>query len=152
MQMMETVAVLIIFFILVAFGLIFYGNMMKGKLDITKLEQSELRAVELSEKVSSLPELQCSEDNIIETNCIDLLKLEAAGPIMQNNRLTYFEVLGFSEVTIQEIFPLANTYTVYSNIPADYKEKLPSFVPVSLKNPIGKQYGFGLMTITLYSR
>ena len=150
--MMETVAVLIVFFILIAFGIIFFGNMMKGKIDITKLEHSELRLIELSEKVVSLPELQCSEDNIAETNCIDLLKLEAAGPILLANRITYFEILGFSEIFIEEVYPGNDTYPVYSNIPDDYIEKIPSYVPVSVKHPLEKEYGFGMMTITLYSR
>jgi hypothetical protein len=151
MQMMETIGVLFVFIIIIAMGFIFYANVLKGGIEITKREHSELQAVELSTRAASLPELQCSEDNIVQENCIDLIKLEVAGSVMQQNYLTYFDLFGYSEITVKEIFPNANNYTIYSNIPSDYKQKLPNFVPIALKDP-GRGQAFGIMNVVLYTK
>lgn len=151
MQMMETIAVLFIFFIMIAFGFIFYASFMKGSVEITKREYFELKAVELAEVVSTLPELHCSEENIEESSCIDLLKLDGASSVMLSNRILYFDILGFSNITVEQIYPVPRTYYIYSNVPREYQNKLPSYVPISLKNPIDRSYGFGVMSIVLYT-
>lgn len=155
-QMMETIAVLFIFFILIAFGFIFYANVLKGSIAVTKREHSELKAIELANRVSSLPELQCSDNNIVQENCIDWLKLEKADLLMDQNRLFYFGMLGYSNVIIEQVFPVDYTstfsYTVYSNIPPDYSDKLPTYIPILLKKPITGGYGFGIMTVILYAK
>ncbi|MBW2979890.1 hypothetical protein KY360_00555 [Candidatus Woesearchaeota archaeon] len=153
--MMETMAVLFVFFILIALGFVFYANMLKGSLAVSKIEQSELRAIELAEKVSSLPELQCSEDNNVEGNCIDILKLSGASEVMQTNYLYYFDILGYSEITIDHIYPPGGkNYTVYSNIPLDYEDRLANYIPISIKNPgpVNKGYGFAIMNVMMYSK
>ena len=150
--MMETIAVLFIFFILIAFGFIFYANALKGGIEVTKREHSELKAVELANKVSSLPELQCSEDNIVEENCIDWLKLDKASSLIQENRFFYFDLLGYSNITIEEIFPGGSYYEVYSNVPEEYSGRLPTYIPILLKKPIAGGKGFGIMTVVLYAK
>jgi len=151
-QMMETIAVLFIFFILIAFGFIFYANALKGGIAVTKQEHSELKSIELASKVSSLPELQCSENNLIEENCVDWLKLDKASSLIRSNRIFYFDILGYSNITIEEIFPGDRTYTVYANVPKDYGDRLPTFLPILLKKPIEGGYGFGIMSVVLYTK
>lgn len=153
-QMMETIAVLFIFFILIAFGFIFYANVLKGSVEITKREHSELKAVELAEIVSSLPELHCSEENIVESACVDKLKIDGASSVIQSpsNRVLYFDMLGYSDISIEEVYPGNYTRSIYSNIPGDYKNRLPSYIPLSVKDPINKGYSFGVMTVVLYTR
>jgi hypothetical protein len=152
MQMMETIAILFIFFILVAFGFIFYANMLKGSVEITKRETSELRAVELAQTVSTMPELYCSEENVLETNCIDLLKIDTAAEVINNNYITYFDLFGYADISVEEVFPNNENYTIYSNKPSEYKARLPSYIPISLKDPLNKGYAFGIMTVVLYAR
>lgn len=149
---METIAVLFIFFILIAFGFIFYANALKGSISVTKQEHAELKAIELASRVSSLPELQCSESKVLEENCVDWLKLEKAASLLRTNRIFYFDILGYSNITIEEIFPGDKTYTVYANVPKDYSNKLPSYVPLLLKKPIENGHGFGIMTVVLYAK
>ena len=68
-QMMETIAVLLIFFVILIIGFIFYirtagfGQAQK----VTK--DQELQSIRVSQAISFLPELQCSSKNIIKDNC-----------------------------------------------------------------------------------
>ena len=76
--MMETMAVLVIFFILAGIGFIFYINIMKGSIEAEKEEIRQLQAIEIAQRTVFLPELQCSEgEDIVKSGCIDVEMLEA---------------------------------------------------------------------------
>ena len=154
LQMIETIAILIVFFMLVVFGLIFYTKVMKGSYTVKLEEKTQLRAIELAQRASFLPELQCSEENIIKDDCIDLLKLEAASAIMarEENKIHYYDLLEFSTITIKEIYPDGSSYTIYSRPLIDYKNKISTPVPISLYNPKTKTNAFGIMTVDLYTK
>ena len=63
----------------------------------------------------------------------------------------YFDLFGYSNVTVQQIYPPTNqSWTVYNN-KGDKEEILPpAFIPVSLHNAtkgIYGSYGFGVITV-----
>src|SRR3989344_9507334 len=92
-QMGETIAVLFVFFVFILIGLIFYVKIIKGNIESDKEEASQLRAIGIAQRVMFLPELQCSEDNIIRDNCIDWWKLDSANSIMKDNEPYYYDLL-----------------------------------------------------------
>ncbi len=105
--MAENIAVLILFIFLVVLGLIFYTQYKRG--DIAKQQQHlELQnAIEVATRASYLPELQCSQDGLPITNCIDKFKLEAAGDgtnsiFNKQKSSTYFSILGYSKIELKE--------------------------------------------------
>ena len=149
-QMMETIAVLFIFFILVVMGFVFYAKILKGNLELQKEESVQLNAIEVAQRASSLPELQCSEDNIVSDNCIDLLKLEAASGIIQQNDVYYYDRLLFSKITVNEIYPDDNEWNLYSRPLEDFSNKITTSIPISLFNPIQNKNAFGIMTVELF--
>lgn len=151
-QIGETIAVLFVFFILIIIGIVFYVKILKSDLESEKEELSQLRSVGIAQRVMFLPELQCSEGNVIKDNCIDILKLESAPSIMQGNELYYYDLLEFSDVNITQIYPTEAKWVLYSRKTKDFKNKFLTNVPISLYDPITRKHGFGILTIETLSK
>ena len=157
-QIGETIAVLFVFFILIIIGFIFYVKVIKGNIETETEELSQLRSVGIAQRVMFLPELQCSEDNIIIDNCVDKLKLDSAQNIMKENEIHYFDLLEFSEVSITQIYPDATNYPnrgkwpIYSRKVVDYKNKFVTNVPISIYDPLTRKNSFGILTIETLSK
>ena len=150
-QMFETMAVLIVFFILLGLGLIFYTKVVQSNLESDAAEASQGMSISVAQKVMFLPEIECSEDNVPKENCIDTEKLKAAAPLLMDNKnLNYFDLFGFSLIKIEEIYPdnhgFGNLYE--RNDAPDYKNSFVTKVPVTLYDPINKLNKFGMITIT----
>ena len=106
LQMTETVAVLIVFFILLMFGLLFYTRFQKSSLDEQRAEFASERSITISLTAMLLPELRCSKgDNVAIRDCIDMYKLDIAQQKMQQERDYYFDLFGFGRITVEEYYP-----------------------------------------------
>lgn len=151
-QIGETIAVLFVFFILILVGFIFYVKIIKGNIDSEKEESSQLMSIGIAQRVMFLPELQCSEDNIIVSNCIDALKLVHAKNIMNQNEVYYYDILGFSNVTIFQIYPTEARWDLYSKRTESFKSAFVTNVPITLYNPVTRDSGFGILTIKTLSK
>ena len=151
-QIGETIAVLFVFFILLIISFIFYVRVLKGNIQSESEELSQLRSVGIAERAMFLPEVQCSEDNVIVDNCIDTLKLKSAQSVMSQNVLYYYDLLEFSNVSISQIYPSEATWTLYSRNLEDYSNKFVTNAPVSLYDPYTRKYGFGMLTIETLSK
>ena len=151
-QIFETISVIFVFFILMAIGFIFYGKVIKGNIANDAEEISQLRSISIAQRAMFMPELQCSEDNVVKENCIDLLKLEASSFVIDPNNPYYFDILGFSELNVTEIYPDYSWHTVYSRKIPDYKTKFVTNIPISLYDASTRQYDFGVLTIETMSK
>lgn len=150
----ETIAVLFVFFILVAIGFIFYFKIVKSNIEIESEEFSQIKSIGIAQRVMFLPELQCSEGNVIRENCIDVLKLESAQSVISQdiNKLQYFDLFEFSEISVQQIYPNEQKWNLYSRRLDNFRSKFVTNVPVALFNPISRTYGFGILTIETMSK
>lgn len=151
-QIGETIAVLFVFFILILVGFIFYVKVIKGNISSEKEESSQLMSVGIAQRAMFLPELQCSEDNIIASSCIDTLKLEYAKSIMSQNEVYYYDLLGFSNVTVFQIYPAEARWDLYSKGNEEFKSAFVTNVPVALYDPMTRNSGFGILTIKTLSK
>ena len=151
-QMGETIAVLFVFFILIVVSFIFYVRVLKGNIQSESEELSQLKSVGIAQRVMFLPEIQCSEDNVIADNCVDILKLKSAQSIMSQNEVYYYDLLEYSNISISQIYPSQATWNVYSRKIEDFKSKFVTNVPVSLYDPATRKYGFGVLTIETLSK
>ena len=152
-HMLETIAVLAIFFILVVLGFVFYVKMFKSGSEGEKEETMQLTAIKIAQRASALPELQCSKNNIARANCIDKLKLDAAEKIMKSpeNEIYYYDLLSFSKITVEEIYPEPkNTFVIYERALSDYSDKIVTHIPITIFNPNTDENAFGLMNVTVY--
>lgn len=151
-QMGETIAVLFVFFILVIIGFIFYTKVIKNNLELEKDEQAQLRSVGIVERVIFLPEVQCSEDNVVKDNCIDVLKLKSAQDIMKQNEVYYYDLLEYGNISISQIYPSELKWTLYSRNLDSPKNKFVTNVPIMLYDPVTRKNGFGVLTVETLSK
>ncbi|HJN56359.1 MAG: hypothetical protein QF436_03160 [Candidatus Woesearchaeota archaeon] len=149
-QMMETIAVLFIFFVLIILGFVFYAKVLKGNIEIETEESVQLNAIKIAQRASFLPELQCSEENIVSDNCIDIIKLEAASAIMEENEIHYYDRLSFSKITIKEVYPDENEWMLYDRPLDDYSNKITTNIPISLLDPILNTNSFGIISVETF--
>jgi len=151
-QIGETIAVLFVFFILIVIGFIFYANVIKGNIEQEKEELSQLKSIGIAQRVMFLPEVQCSEDNIVTDNCIDILKLDSAQKLMKEKEIYYYDLLEFSDASVMQIYPNEARWSIYSRRTDDFRNKFVTNVPISLYDPTTRKYGFGVLTIETLSK
>ena len=151
-QIGETIAVLFVFFILIIVGFIFYVKVIKDNLELEKDELSQLRSVGVAQRIMFLPEVQCSEDNIIIDNCVDVLKLGTAQDLMKENDVYYYDLLEYSNVSIIQIYPNEAKWNLYSRKTDEFKSKFVTNVPISIYDPVIRKHGFGVLTIETFTK
>jgi hypothetical protein len=151
-RMGETIAILFIFFLLLMFGFAFYSKIQKAGFKTRQKEVSDIRAIEIAQKVSFLPELQCSSKNVITENCIDILKLDYVSDLMKSEKGYYFDDigLGYSTITVNMIYPTHKTWILYDNRPSYSTTKLFTPIPISLYNATSRQYYFTILNVSYY--
>jgi type II secretory pathway pseudopilin PulG len=141
---METIAVLLVFFIIFAFVLIFYMGFQSGQTELKRAELSEQQAVQMAQIVANMPELECTGGGI-ETgvDCFDIYKIEAMSAVLKENedlRLgIYQERFGSSEIKFKDIYNLGHNtgrnWTVYSKKPENFRNQYSFQTLVSLNDP-----------------
>jgi hypothetical protein len=150
-QIFETIAVLVVFFLLIGLGFIFYGRIMQSNLAQEKDEVIQLRAIAVAQRAIFLPEIQCSDDNIIRDSCIDMAKLNAAEQVMKDNPAYYYDFFEFSNITVSEVYPGTQDHTIYQRN-TNFRQKSVTYVPVTLYDPATRQNSFGMLKIETYIR
>ncbi|GEM_PF-1080183 len=135
----ETIAVLFIFFILIAFGLIFYARYQQTAAQEKQEQLLASRAMDTTVKALFLPELMCTKGEAEhEDNCVDLIKLNSATtsslplssptspdqtpqePLsntkshFQDNSDYYFQLFSYSNITIIEVYPTPQQWQIYN--------------------------------------
>jgi len=147
-QIMETIAILLIFFVLVVIGFVFfmrtasYGH----EQEITK--NQELESIRVSQTVSSLPELQCSSKNIIEENCFDELKLDAFKDL-ENKEQMYYPFFYNSKIIVRDYSEESTSWILYDKTTEGSSYK--TIMPILIKNPQNRNYAFGILDVTYYT-
>lgn len=166
MQMGETIMVLLVFFIIITIGLVIYGTYQAGQIKGAIKEAFDRDAVIIALRVSFLPEVTCSENNVVEENCFDIEKIHAFSSEIQNAAneemfLFYVGDLKKSKISVEQLFPVPTDNPVtelYNNIPpeserAEQHEIIPTYIPITLKDPTqraGKEYSFGVLEVQVY--
>ena len=153
MKMGETIAVLIVFFMIIFFGIFFYAN--KERKDIQeRLEtMEEKKSIDVSQIISFLPELKCTAENITKSLCIDKLKKEVfADQIGSEYSQFYSSIFSNTKIELVEIYPDSGDYIVLyeGTISEQY---FTTYIPVSLFDPTKYpgRYTIGLLKITYYT-
>ncbi|MBU0980828.1 MAG: hypothetical protein KJ709_08545 [Nanoarchaeota archaeon] len=158
-KMGENIAVIFIFFILVAGGLMFYMNIKQRLIQDKFREQQDLMAIELAQKILNLPDLQCTKDNVPVPNCIDSMKIDAVVARAEEDPVGYFRVFGPTEVGIDIIYaavdPPQNEIHIYGTLDEacpDCTRTLTANMPVTLYSPIQGSYSFAVLKVGVQLR
>ncbi|MDB4303371.1 hypothetical protein N9934_01090 [Desulfosarcina sp.] len=130
MKMGETIAVLIVFFILIMVGMVIYTNMRKNSLEDKQIEDAELKSIEIATRVSQLPDIRCDDGMCVGcTDAVDILKLEALidegtelfyivavaeydePSLVDKYNKIYFNMFSYSTIKISMIYPDVDSST-----------------------------------------
>jgi hypothetical protein len=156
-KMFETIAILVVFFFLVGFGFIFYTKVKQTTSASELEERTILQSIQIAEKASFMPEIQCSFDNSPK-DCIDIYKLKAVPDVINTNKVYYYDIFGYSKISIREIYPGTNVWEIYDNPKPNTKGKVSTQFPVSIYDPtasgscgtlIGPCY-YGVLYVDVY--
>jgi len=154
-KMFETVMVLVIFFFLLAFGLVFYARYHSFSVTEKINQNFELRAIEIAQSVSFMPELQCSNFDGVREDCVDRLKLEAFRELLNRDEVLrneyYYDLLGQSRISFKQVYPESSYEIVIYDRPGTGTKS--SFnIPILLYDPIEHEYNTGVMTVEVYQK
>jgi len=148
--MMETIVVLAIFFILIALVFIFYSDVITRNWSIEKEENDQLNAIRIVQIASFLPELQCSQQNIILDNCINTLNLESMPEVIDENQIYYFDKFSFSRIIVNRIYPDKEEWVLYNKPLEEYSSKSVTNIPMLLFDPIESKNSFGVLNVEVF--
>ncbi len=146
--MMETIAIMLIFFVIIVIGFTFYiktSGYSQGQ-KIAKVQ--ELESIRVSQAISFLPELQCSSKNIVKDNCFDMHKLNAFINLPNKNNV-YYPFFYYSDITVSEIYPSNKEWSVYNRTRSGSSYK--TSIPILLYNATTRSNAFGILDVKYYT-
>ena len=161
---METIAVLLVFFIILVFVMIFYISYRSSSIEEKQKEFYSRQAAQLAMEAVNMPELECSGAGIeLGVDCFDKMKVEAISLLVEKSielrAGLYQEKFGNSKVILREIYNMGSmeetNYTIYSREPENKQDEyffqtLVSIHDPRINAPIGVR-GIGVLDITFYS-
>ena len=152
-KMGETIAILFVFFILLIVGAIFYMNLQRTTVSRDIQESYEIRAVELAQTISFLPEAQCTSSNVVAASCFDYYKLVGLSKVTTTAEGLSFYSREFGTTTIKlvQVYPPGQTVVLYDNPKPEFTSAPISHIPIMLFNTSSDKYYFGVLEITTYS-
>ncbi len=175
--MTETIAVLFIFFVLVAFGLIFYFKWHEGAIKEEQTQARASRAMDTTLRVLFLPELMCTRgDAVPEDNCVDMMKVRSLigqdiptippnpAPILDpsqsyfmRNQQYYYDVFGVAKVVLHNLDNSENIVLYDKSLSPDPTKQIiyePTYFIVALRDiddsTHQSKYGFGYLEVGVY--
>ena len=152
LKMFETMAVLVVFFFLLIFGVSFYFVMQRSSYNRQVERNAQLMSVQLSQKISDIPELDCALAGVQIDNCVDKVKLEQFNEILQTEsaRVAYFNILGYSEIYVRTIYPESDRHDIYKLEPNSFTSAYMNHIPVLLYDTISKKFSFAVLEVRTY--
>lgn len=145
----ETVVILSVFMIFALIIFSSYYRFFVGDYESQQEKSFDLESVKAAHSLPFLADLQCSSNGILEANCVDYFKLNAAIQLMNESRHRehYFERFGFGSIIIEEIYPESKKIVLYNQPLGNYAYKDATSRPISIFYPIEGRYGFGIMIL-----
>lgn len=154
-KMGETIAIMFVFFILLVIGAVFYMNLQRTTVHREIEEAYQLRAVELAQTISFLPEAQCTESNVVKASCFDLYKLIGLS-VVANKTLNpggfdfYSREFGTTTIKLVKLYPPGGEWVLFDNPKEEFASAPVEHIPISLYNTTSDNYYFGVLEITTY--
>ncbi len=151
LKIFETIAVLVVFFFLIAFGLNFYFFIQKSTLDREVRQIQDRRAVDIAQRITFLPELDCNLVGVVRENCFDKLKLASMSKLLDtaDSQQAYFPILGYATIKVSQLYPQGETIKLYDRKKPGGRE-LNFQTPILIYEPVARVYYFGLLEARVY--
>lgn len=153
MRILESVAVLIVFFILLAISSSVYFGIQNSQLDKERLVFENAEAFRAIVKLQSLPELDCSFASAHTINCFDKYKIKAFSEAIQDESVQefYFPIFGEATININISGPVEEDFVIYDIKPVKFRSAIKKIMPVLVYDPVTARYYFGLSELVKYA-
>lgn len=151
-RMFETIAVIVVFFMMLAVGFIFYTKLQRSSIQEKIRTDSDTRAMKIARTAINMPELQCNG----KTYCIDTLQIEAFKDALKDPKAKsdYYDTLKSSKITVKKIYPPSSgsqPITIYNREKQDpTASKQSIWMPIALFDPVGGKTHFAILTVDVY--
>ena len=156
LQIMENTFVLIIIFFILILALVFTIAVQKSNQRNNQIELQELELIKKSRVLNFLPEMQCSDNNDLDPDCYDILKIETMQTIFNQDKDYYPELIGHVRIIIKQFDPSpevnqwTNEWLVYDNPKAEDKGYREVQFPVLLRDVTSNSDYFGVIYLGVY--
>jgi hypothetical protein len=155
LKMLETVAVLLVFFFLFGFGLQFYVSFQVGELEKLRNQFLGMDADKLNNMLVSSSLLRCSMVGVDQGPCVDKYKAEVMIDIMASSspeRQALIRRLGQTQIILSHVYPAGADEVLYDISPAadEIKNTRTNRIPVSLYDPLTGSYSLATLEVVLY--
>lgn len=104
-QMMETISVLVVFFVLLFLGIYLYFTAQHTSIEETQDEFANTERTVLLAFVPSMPEIVCSKYESPD-NCVDMLKLFAFKEKVMKEKSKYMPLFTGFKVVVRMVYPI----------------------------------------------
>jgi hypothetical protein len=155
LQIMENAFILLFIFIILIIAFVFVVAFQKSGRQEQRDEFKELELMKKAQILNFLPEIQCSRNNDISPDCIDILKMEAFKEKLESPAgQEYRALFGNVKITVMrlnvESGEWENYWIVYDNPKPNGIKAFP--YPVLLFDPVAdaKKNSFGIVYIEVY--
>ena len=151
--MLESVAVLVVFFILLVISSSVYFGIQNSRVNNERIIYEDAEAFRALVRLQSLPELDCSFASARTINCFDLYKLKSFSQFRDNINFTdfYYPIFGNAEIKINIIYPEVQSFMLYNMSSLKYKAMIKKYIPVVVYDPVSSRYYFGVSELIKYA-
>ncbi|MFH2019901.1 MAG: hypothetical protein ABIJ34_00655 [archaeon] len=158
LQLMENTFILIILFIIFAIAFVFVMVMQQAEQRDKISEFKDLEMMKKAQVLNFLPEMQCSDNNNLDPDCYDILKIESFTKYLGTDTLYYHSLLGNVKIKVvrydpsPEVNKEIQSWEVYDFPKPDEKDmgyKEVQF-PVLLKDVRESSSYFGIIYLGVY--
>jgi len=161
----ETIAVLIVFIILISFGFIWYVQYQTGKIEEQAQRAYELKSTQILTYIESLPEIKCSSESCSKCGgtdtsySFDYYKVNSSYNTISNNLPYYIKILGLADIKLEIVDPRFPTHDLLIDRPktltiynfTSKNSKGSGFqLPVTVYDPISDFCYMGTLDIIIY--
>jgi hypothetical protein len=154
-KMFETIAVIIVFFFILIFGLVYYNSTQINAIKKMDEANKQLRSIEIMKIATYLPELQCSNNNVLKANCLDSIKIDKFSELSSENKPYYLNVLGYGSINVTQVYPITwgdkTEKTIYEMRKSNPKSRTVNYIPIVILDPVKRTYSAGYMEVEVVS-
>ena len=154
LQIMENAFILLILFIIfsIAFVIAVQKSNQKDKL----AEYSQVELIKKSRVLNFFPEMQCTDNNNLKSDCYDILKVMSFSDKVRQDSFYYKPLLGNIKISIRRYEPSPENkgwgteWVVYDSQKPGATDKVAVRFPVLLRNVTDNSDYFGVIFLEVY--
>lgn len=148
---------ILIITVLLVLAFVFAIGMQKRDARAKQEEMKELDLLKKARVLDFLPEMQCSDNNYLNPDCYDLIKLQAFVSVNPSDHLFYKSLFGRLNITVMVLDPNLDAtdrwpreWHIYDYTGGKYTSYQTFYRPVTLRDPVNMTSYFGWIILGVY--